>query len=117
MSMMTVDDYLGLPYSRVTARSLTTNGNMCYVALRPELPGCRGQGKTPDKARENLDEATRRDMEAWTGCIAGALTREHYRELLEGAGFGDVEVQETHRVHPRASSAIIRARKPAGETL
>jgi|SRR5712692_11290788 predicted RNase H-like HicB family nuclease len=59
MSMMTVDDYLGLPYSRVTARSLTTNGNMCYVALRPELPGCRGQGKTPDKARENLDEATR----------------------------------------------------------
>ncbi len=64
-------------------------------------------------ADADLDEATRRDLEAWTGCIAGALTRDQYRDLLERAGFGDVEVTETHRVHPRAGSAIIRARKPA----
>jgi arsenite methyltransferase len=63
-------------------------------------------------ADPELDEATRRDLEAWTGCIAGALTREEYRNILEGAGFRDVEVTETHRVHPRAFSAIIRASKP-----
>ncbi len=64
-------------------------------------------------ADPDLDEATRRDMESWTGCIAGALTREQYEDLLHGAGFAHVEVEATHRVHPRASSAIVRARKPA----
>ncbi|HEU5003349.1 MAG TPA: arsenite methyltransferase [Actinomycetota bacterium] len=63
-------------------------------------------------ADPDLDPFTRRDMEAWTGCLAGALTREEYRDLLAGAGFQDVEIEETHRVHPRAGSAIIRARKP-----
>ena len=63
-------------------------------------------------ADPELDEATRRDLEAWTGCVAGALTREEYGALLEGAGFREVEVTENHRVHPRAGSAIIRASKP-----
>ena len=64
-------------------------------------------------ADEDMDEATRADMEQWTGCIAGALTRPDYRAQLEAAGFEAVEVQETHRVHEHASSAIIRARAPA----
>jgi arsenite methyltransferase len=62
-------------------------------------------------ADPDMDEATRRDMEAWTGCIAGALTREEYERHLTAAGFGDVEVVETHRVHQHAGSAIVRARK------
>ena len=65
-------------------------------------------------ADPDLDAFTRRDMEAWTGCLAGALTQDEYRDLLAGAGFEDIEVSETHRVHPRAGSAIIRARKPGG---
>ena len=64
-------------------------------------------------ADEDMDEATRADMEQWTGCIAGALTRADYRTQLEVAGFEAVEVQETHRVHDHAASAIIRARVPA----
>ncbi len=64
-------------------------------------------------ADEDMDEATRADMEQWTGCIAGALTRADYQAQLEAAGFEAVEVQETHRVHEHAASAIIRARVPA----
>jgi SAM-dependent methyltransferase len=60
-------------------------------------------------ADAGMDEATRHDMAQWTGCIAGALTEEEFRRDLEGAGFIDVEVRETHRVHDQAGSAIIRA--------
>jgi arsenite methyltransferase len=63
-------------------------------------------------ADEEMDEETRRDMAAWTGCIAGALTRREFHQTLTAAGLGDVEVHETHRVHEHAASAIIRARKP-----
>jgi SAM-dependent methyltransferase len=63
-------------------------------------------------ADEGMDEIARTDMAAWTGCIAGALTRKEFSALLRQAGFVDVEVTKTHRVHEHAASAIIRARKP-----
>ena len=63
-------------------------------------------------ADPDMDEATRADMQAWTGCIAGALTRDEFAAALAGAGLEDVEIRETHRVHEHAASAIIRARKP-----
>jgi SAM-dependent methyltransferase len=65
-------------------------------------------------ADEDMDDATRRDMQQWTGCIAGALTRTEFAQALRGAGLIDVDIRETHRVHPSAASAIIRARKPSG---
>ena len=52
-------------------------------------------------------------MAAWTGCIAGALTRDEYERHLTDVGLVDIEICETHRVHEHAASAIIRARKPA----
>jgi arsenite methyltransferase len=63
-------------------------------------------------AGADMDEATRADMEAWTGCVAGALTREQFADALEAAGFEEIEISETHRVHAHAASAIVRARKP-----
>jgi arsenite methyltransferase len=63
-------------------------------------------------ADEDMDEATRSDMAAWTGCIAGALTRREFEQTLSDAGFEEIEIHETHRVHEHAGSAIIRARKP-----
>ncbi len=63
-------------------------------------------------ADEDMDEATRSDMAAWTGCIAGALTRAEFEQALRDAGLEQIEIKETHRVHERAASAIIRARKP-----
>ncbi len=64
-------------------------------------------------ADADMDDATRADMQQWTGCIAGALTRDEYERALVTAGLTDVEIDETHRVHEHAGSAIIRARKPA----
>jgi arsenite methyltransferase len=63
-------------------------------------------------ADPDMDEATRTDMEQWTGCIAGALTRAEFEDALAEAGLSDIELRETHRVHEHAASAIIRARKP-----
>jgi SAM-dependent methyltransferase len=63
-------------------------------------------------ADEDMDEATRQDMRQWTGCIAGALTRGEFEQALLDAGLVDVEIEETHRVHESAASAIVRARKP-----
>jgi arsenite methyltransferase len=64
-------------------------------------------------ASPDMDDATRADLAAYTGCIAGALTDGEFRDGLAAAGFTDIEISETHRVHEFASSAIIRARKPA----
>ncbi|QFG68046.1 arsenite methyltransferase [Ornithinimicrobium pratense] len=63
-------------------------------------------------ADEDMDEATRADMAQWTGCIAGALTQAQFRAALLDAGFTDIEITPTHRVHSHASSALIRARLP-----
>jgi SAM-dependent methyltransferase len=67
-------------------------------------------------ADPDMDEAIRQDQEQWTGCIAGALTRDDYARLLEAAGLTNVEIVETHRVHPRATAAIVRARKPSARS-
>ncbi len=63
-------------------------------------------------ADDDMDAATRADMEAFTGCVAGALTRAEYEHALDAAGFVAVELRETHRVHGHAGSAIVRARRP-----
>ena len=64
-------------------------------------------------ADSDMDEQTRADMAAWTGCIAGALTEDEFRATLIAAGLEEIEIRPTHQVHEHASAAIIRARKPA----
>jgi SAM-dependent methyltransferase len=63
-------------------------------------------------ADPDMDAATRADMQAWTGCVAGALTEEEFADALAAAGLVDIEIRPTHRVHEHAASAIVRARKP-----
>ena len=58
-------------------------------------------------ADADMDDATKADMAAWTGCIAGALSETEFRSQLESAGFTDIEIRLTHRVHEHASSAIV----------
>jgi arsenite methyltransferase len=63
-------------------------------------------------AGDDMDAATRSDMQHWTGCVAGALTRGQFEAAVAAAGLVDLEIRETHRVHEHATSAIVRARKP-----
>lgn len=60
-------------------------------------------------ADQDIDEATKADMSRWTGCIAGALTQTEFTAALATAGFTDIEIRPTHRVHTHAQAAIIRA--------
>jgi arsenite methyltransferase len=64
-------------------------------------------------ADPDMDRATREDIEQWTGCVAGALTRGQFEAMLAGEGLVDIEIRETHRVHEHAGSAIVRARMPS----
>lgn len=43
----------------------------------------------------DLPEAIRKDVDAYVGCVAGALSSDEYRQKLESAGFRNVEIQRT----------------------
>jgi arsenite methyltransferase len=60
-------------------------------------------------ADEGMDEMTKADMAEWTGCIAGAITDAEFTAALSAAGFTDIEIRLTHRVHTYAQAAIICA--------
>ncbi len=48
--------------------------------------------------RGKLTPSVRHSLEAWSACVAGALTEEDYLAKLRGAGFGDAEIEMT-KVH------------------
>ena len=85
----------------------------------------------------DIPKTIRQDLEAWAGCLAGALEEHTYRRLLDEAGFIDLEVEVTRRyslqevaesgagaamaalpaeeragIEGKFVSAFIRARKP-----
>src|SRR5262249_45471733 len=90
-------------------------------------------------AQGTIPPDLRADMEAWVGCVAGALEEREYRQLLTAAGFDEINVEVTRVYDPRqiaASanrewdesalarfdaaggrliSAFVRARKPGGD--
>ena len=53
------------------------------------------------------------DLDAWAGCLAGALTRAAYRAALEAAGLAEVSITDSHRVAEGYTSVLVRARRPA----
>jgi arsenite methyltransferase len=80
--------------------------------------------------------ALRQNMEAWVGCIAGALDVQTYSRYLEEAGFEDISIEFTRRytiaeagIDPatlpagweeadgRIGSAFVRATKPAASVI
>jgi arsenite methyltransferase len=103
------DDSIDVVISNCVINLSADKTRVFAEAARVLRPGGRF-AVTDIVADPDMDESTRRDMEQWTGCIAGALTEDAFRQGLEAAGFEEVEVTATHRVHEQASSAVIRAR-------
>lgn len=64
-------------------------------------------------ADDALSPAQRGERGDYVGCIAGALSFIEYRNHLEAAGFGDIEITTTHAVADGMHSAIVKAVKPA----
>jgi SAM-dependent methyltransferase len=52
-------------------------------------------------AQGELPADLRADMQAWVGCVAGALEQEEFRAHLEAAGFRDVSFEVTRVYDPR----------------
>jgi SAM-dependent methyltransferase len=83
-----------------------------------------------------VPEAFRANMEAWVGCLAGALEVDVYKKLLSDAGFEDIGIEITRRytleaagIDPataeqewqdadgKLASAFVRATKPLTTSL
>jgi arsenite methyltransferase len=56
------------------------------------------------------------DDAAWAACLAGAITRDSYRDQLTAAGFTDIEITDSHPVAERFWSVFVRATKPSSDT-
>jgi SAM-dependent methyltransferase len=81
-------------------------GQVLREAYRVLKPG--GRFAVSDVVtRGELPADLKADMEAWVGCIAGALDEREYRALLAEAGFEDVEIQVTRIYDPRELAASL----------
>ncbi len=76
-------------YMTVVAKTVTTAGEACYLAMHPELPGCMASGSTENEAEENLSDA-----------------RELYLSVLERRG---IPTPSPMGGHPTTGTATVAA--------
>jgi arsenite methyltransferase len=81
-------------------------------AMRVLTPGGR-LGISDVVADDDLTPADRAARGSRAECIAGALSLSEYEDLLQEAGFTDVDITYTHDVADGLHGAIVRAAKPA----
>jgi len=64
--------------------------------------------------RGELPPAVRRSMEAWVGCVAGALEEQEFKLLLGEQGFEQISIEptRTYQIDDAVMGAFVRARKP-----
>jgi arsenite methyltransferase len=87
-------------------------GQVLREAFRVLKPG--GRFAVSDVVSDGLvPEALRANMEAWVGCLAGALEIAEYERLLAAAGFTDVSITITRR-YTAAEAELDRSTLPEG---
>ncbi len=114
-----LQEYLWLPYSVEVLPDQTTDGEPCYRAQHPELPGCMSHGSTPEEAIEGLGEARKLYIEtllqmaqpvpkpARTATVTGSSDSEKVIwRVIDPSVPEDVE-EETDSTWPYPSSSSI----------
>ncbi len=126
------DSHVNVVISNCVINLSTEKERVIHEAFRVLKPG--GRFAVSDVVflgdKSELPEEVLQTVGLWTGCVAGALGKNEYEALLEGAGFEDVSVEVTTTYDPAAidgldtdqkraalrkipaASAFIRATKP-----
>jgi arsenite methyltransferase len=88
------DNTVDVVISNCVINLAADKGQVLREAFRVLKPG--GRFAVSDVVVQGtLPAGIRRDMEAWVGCVAGALEEAEYRRLLTEAGFVDVAIEVT----------------------
>jgi arsenite methyltransferase len=134
------DDHVDVVISNCVINLSTDKPRVISEAFRVLKPG--GRLAVSDMVflgdKSKIPPELVRSIEAWSGCVSGALEKEEYEGLLREAGFENVSVEVTHTYEEEFSeasgccgdtattaattasaevplaSAFIRGRKPAG---
>jgi len=91
-------------------------GRVLREAFRVLKPG--GRFAVSDIVlRRELPAAVQRSVELWIGCVAGALRKEEYRDLLAAAGFEQVTIEPTRIYRSEDARAMLVASSLESEAL
>src|ERR687894_313442 len=141
------EDHVDVVISNCVINLSTDKPRVIGEAFRVLKPG--GRFAVSDMVflgdKSKLPNELVRSIEAWSGCVSGALEKDEYEKMLGEAGFEDVSVEVTHTYEEDFAAtseccggsgccgdttvataaatevllarAFIRGRKPAGRTL
>ena len=109
-----------MPFAGATFDVVISN---CVINLSPDKPQVFREAfrvlKPGGRVRVSdivltagLPEQSRADLEAWAGCVAGALPLDEYLGAVRAAGFADVTA-ECERDNEGIASAYVSATRPA----